>query len=105
MSDDAKIGNGFCGDNTLLLCPVCGDGYLHHRTTTDYAREHEDCDIGRITTVTKNAVITGHGTMENNPSTRRDGLLLSFECESGCNVPCLCIAQHKGSTAIYWSDK
>ncbi len=38
-----------------------------------------------------------------NPSDRRQGMIIRFECENcGPNGIELCIAQHKGNTIVHW---
>jgi len=109
---------GVCGPYgsetaSILACPVCGEGYLHHLDTIVYSRDGEDQD-GKVTVVYGSGA-TGNGPfcMESNPSRRRDGLRITFYCEccgsGSANLQTamptgmhLCILQHKGSTYMYW---
>jgi hypothetical protein len=86
-----------------LKCPSCGGEYLHHQKVTTYAR-HEDAEHVLMTTAHKYTATTEHveNDTSGNPSSRRDGIVVTFECEH-CGVPsALAIAQHKGSTLVYW---
>lgn len=87
-----------------LLCPACGSNYLHHGTVTVFSNE-EDAPETTITEVSAAGVTTvrrapraGSGT----PSSRRDGLLIRFECEECHGDFELAIAQHKGNTQVAW---
>jgi len=92
-----------------LLCPRCGDSYLHHRGVVTYDRS-EDSE-----TVLKTSVEVGKTTVQlvaqaesGNPSSRRDGLVIQFWCENcgggddGKSVIELTLAQHKGETEVAW---
>jgi len=101
-----------------LICPNCGETYLHQ---TDVAIFHrvEDGDQVKVTTITEDgvheAVIANDVSL--NPSSRRHGLRISFWCEhcdggltdeerengvTSNQVPDLAIYQHKGITFIEW---
>ena len=92
-----------------LLCPRCGNSYLHHRGVVAYDRS-EDAE-----TVLKTSVEVGKTTVQlvaqadsGNPSSRRDGLVIQFWCENcgggddGSSVIELTVAQHKGETEVAW---
>ena len=92
-----------------LLCPRCGNSYLHHRGVVAYDRS-EDAE-----TVLKTSVEVGKTTVQlvaqadsGNPSSRRDGLVIQFWCENcgggddGSSVIELTLAQHKGETEVTW---
>jgi hypothetical protein len=92
-----------------LLCPRCGNSYLHHRGVVAYDRS-EDAE-----TVLKTSVEVGKTTVQlvaqadsGNPSSRRDGLVIQFWCENcgggddGSSVIELTLAQHKGETEVAW---
>ncbi len=92
-----------------LLCPRCGNTYLHHRGVVAYDRS-EDAE-----TVLKTSVEVGKTTVQlvaqaesGNPSSRRDGLVIQFWCENcgggddGSSVIELTLAQHKGETEMAW---
>lgn len=84
-----------------LLCPKCGEGWLHQREVNVYFRDKEDAALGTNASVTKEAVYTTR-RQEDNPSTRRDGFTATFQCEICQRYVKLCFAQHKGHTNIRW---
>jgi hypothetical protein len=103
-----------------LACPRCTAANLHHECVTIFSRiprpdnldedgsaHTEDGglvlkteiagDEGRAPSVKS---IVSHG--RNNPSARRNGLVIRFSCE-GCDArPLLAIWQHKGTTMLEW---
>jgi hypothetical protein len=90
-------------DTSNLLCPRCNEAYLHHRTVRVYDRgENED-----LTTVTavNDGLVASHLYPSKglpNPSARRDGIAINFECEICSGGITLTLAQHKGHTLIGW---
>ena len=87
--------------NDVILCPYCGDGYLHHKRVVIYHRYGEDSKDGLAVTVTSEGLAT-NGDISENPSSRRDGLVIHFECENCDNTPILAVSQHKGTTSLHW---
>jgi hypothetical protein len=90
-------------DPTWLTCPHCRGNNLYHGSVTVFSRERED---GPVTarTVTDHGVYRSEGWAvdDANPSSRRGGCTIAFECEA-CNVTSeLTIAQHKGVTILKW---
>jgi hypothetical protein len=87
-----------------LLCPICGGSNLHQGAVKHYARTFEDDPFGMLTVVTGNTVVTSSGvTMDQSPSTRRDGIRIEMACEAcGDLITDLAIYQHKGVTYITW---
>lgn len=91
--------------NQVLTCPACGEGNLHHRTVTIYDRNEDGPET--VTTVHRNETVpsvTGGapGSGGDNPSERRHGLSIAFECEHCHVVPELTLAQHKGTSILEW---
>ena len=97
------------GEGSSLLCPRCGNNYLHHRGVAAFDRS-EDAE-----TVLKTSVEVGKTTVQlvaqadsGNPSMRRDGLVIQFWCENcgggddGSSIIELTLAQHKGETEVAW---
>ena len=95
-----------------IVCPNCGNGYLHHESVGIWDRG-EDAVNGKI------LLISGIGDWNNkplsftfadenemtwNPSPRRGGIRIQFSCECCSAVPVLAIYQHKGCTNIEWTD-
>lgn len=108
MKLDKIISTRDAGSVTDLICPRCGADNLHHLGVAVFDR-NEDAPLTVKTLVegatVAVAVLASEGSA--NPSSRRDGLAIQFECE-GCgggtneDVIELTIAQHKGSTEIGW---
>lgn len=109
---------------TCLVCPGCGEDFLHQGEVTVYNRERDESETGAAVTVStsefkgppnykggppstreRTAVTIGQDVSKaaGNPSDRRQGLKIAFECEVGCTAN-LTIIQHKGNTVIEWAD-
>ena len=103
-------------DGDMLKCPKCSENYLHHRNTTIFERSEDD----KLTTVIAQSEHEAHVSSfpsadTCNPSSRRNGILIEFQCEQchydygdaspeggyeGCFR--LAIIQHKGNTFVEW---
>ncbi len=103
MKAEVKVDN--VGTNlSNLVCPSCDEPYLHQGIVEVYNR-HEDDDLVRCTVVDHGNVFsqTVPNKTSNNPSNRRQGLIIHFECEHcGDTDLQLRIAQHKGYTFMDW---
>mgnify|MGYP006289034227 CR=1 FL=1 len=87
-------------DNTWLVCPDCGDNYLHHQSITVYNR-YEDAKETRVTHLGTNMDGFTSGDPDSmtsatvnsddcdNPSSRRHGLQIRFWCETCGSKPTL----------------
>jgi hypothetical protein len=87
-----------------LLCPQCNEGYLHQGMVEVYNRQ-EDAEQVRATIVDGSDVLshTLPNEKSNNPSSRRTGVIIHFECEHCDDTDLkLRIAQHKGITLMDW---
>ena len=85
--------NGYAAE---LVCPSCGNNYLHHEQVEMFDCG-EDAKHGLHVTV-GGGYVTTDTSLEGNPSARRHGLKIQFECE-GCEAkPTMSIYQHKGNT-------
>ena len=89
----------------ILVCPRCHDShsYLHHGRVTVYDRREDDprpikIEVAGGAALIKRVDSDGSG----NPSSRRDGLAIHFECEICGLTSELTIAQHKGQSLIGW---
>ena len=100
-----------------LQCPRCSGENLHHQSVELFNR-HEDAEQGDHITiavpeslgwedefglprpVTKSSM---DSNMKNNPSSRRTGVVINFCCEGCGHDLTLNIAQHKGTTEMYWN--
>ena len=82
-----------------MNCPTCGFECVHITgvevfTRGDDREEHTHTTVDMLSNETSVKQIRGYGR---NPSGRRDGLILSGHCETGCKFE-IEIAQHKGNT-------
>lgn len=89
-------------DDHMLKCK-CGSINLHQRTIGIY-NCHEDQSTGTHVEVDWDKV-TVDKSMVGNPSPRRHGISISFECEQCGDEPILNIYQHKGTTYMEWEVK
>jgi 5-methylcytosine-specific restriction endonuclease McrA len=85
------------GDDVILQCPNCREGYLHHDKVEVYFRKEEDSEDGVNVYVDRNGILRRKG-MRWNPSSRRDGVRICFYCEICDKITTLVIYQHKGNT-------
>jgi len=92
----------FSNDNPeLLCCPFCGDSYLHQGQVEVFNRLSEDAPSVAVTI--NGAEIPYLGAAGRNLSSRRQRLLIYFECEFCGPLPLsLGIWQHKGGTFVRW---
>ena len=92
-------------DDGVLISP-CGSHNIHQTRIDVYART-EDQPSMRHTSVHNIAGDTASQTVpctSDNPSLRRQGLVLEFTCEGCEDTHHLSIAQHKGLTHTRWID-
>ena len=89
-------------DSTNLLCPACQGSYLHHGTVIVYDRASEDAPSYAIVVDREGALLTEGAEATRNPSSRRHGVAIRFECENCDTVSELTLAQHKGCTHLEW---
>ena len=94
------------GDQSDLLCPRCHDrGNLHHRRVEVFYRA-EDARAVRLIAIEAGQIIA-LGDVPNdwsaNPSLRRDGICIHFDCEQCGDGLIFNVAQHKGNTFLSWT--
>ena len=89
-------------DGSELLC-VCGSNNLHQESVKVFWRESEDSSQGTFFE-SKGNYFNKHINPNDNPSNRRDGLLIRFSCECCSSEPELAIYQHKGTTYVEWQS-
>lgn len=99
MSKVVKVEDG------MLICPECDGNNLHHADVSVFNRQEDD-EMVMATHVMGSPQTTMTSRVKNthsqNPSSRRHGLIIEFECEH-CDVrPKLQISQHKGNTIMGW---
>lgn len=93
MKNFMKNDNGF-----LLCCPKCESYYTHHEKIEVFNRS-EDEKQGLHVVVENDKVLQGNDITDN-PSTRRQGILVHFYCEMCKKLSSLSIIQHKGQTLL-----
>jgi hypothetical protein len=99
-----KIELETCGALSLnvLLCPSCGENNLHQTSASVYFRDKEDSNEGNFVHLNNKYIEKIDNRL--NPSERRDGILIAFECEHCEADPHLTIVQHKGATYLEWQS-
>lgn len=85
------------GEN--LRCPSCFSEYIWHHQVKVFSRDCQDGDGICVETLNGASVFVTKN-MSENPSIRRDGVLVRFSCEECGRVSKLTIAQHKGIAII-----
>ena len=88
-----------------LECPHCGNSNLHQTDIRVWDREEDAKDCLYVAVVNKQAWIVPVSANIGNPSPRRQGMSVKFDCEHCSNMPVLNIYQHKGFTYIEWEMK
>lgn len=89
----------------LLVCPRCGDTYLHHHAVKVFERVAEDAG-GSVTLVEGLRVSTRPAERGEIPH-RRNTVRIAFTCEFCDSEDRVCrmaleIEQHKGLTCMRW---
>lgn len=103
MKAEVRVEN-LSTDLSNLVCPSCDDAYLHQGMVEVYNRPEDD-NLVRCTVIDGSDVLshTIPNAKSNNPSTRRTGIVIHFECEHCADIDFkLRIAQHKGFTLMDW---
>jgi len=89
-------------DDDVLCCGSCGEPWgLHQGDIAIYLR-NEDQKEGLCVTTKGFSVKIDRTLSQGNPSSRRQGLVIQFECELCSGDTSLLISQHKGRTFIEW---
>ena len=94
--------NASFNDDDILPCPQCGGWHLHQERVEVFTREHDDAPSQVIVVDDSKISIK---LVNENPSSRREGLLIFFSCEEcrfGHKGAALAIYQHKGNTYVNW---
>lgn len=104
-----ECGNGTSPDD--LLCPHCGDQYIHQINVEIFSCT-EDAPNGDHWNIPITDMSYSSGKpfkhddrLVGNPSARRSGLKIQFACECCGRDSYLNIAQHKGTTEISWTKR
>lgn len=88
----------------ILCCPRCGGDNLHHGSVQVFNRRQEDGPSSAVLIPIREGPRVG--APSDNPSARRNGLLINFFCETCGEAPAedltLEVIQHKGNTFVRW---
>lgn len=87
----------------VLGCPACKEGWLHQKEVVVYFRGEDEAHGISVTVSDGGVSASSNGSQENNPSFRRDGLGVEFECETCHEKPVFQMVQHKGNTYLGWA--
>ena len=85
------------GEDFSFLCPHCGSEYMHHVKIDIFERDEDDKE-GINICIKKDVHIDK--CLTKNPSNRRNGLIIHFDCEGCHKKTALNFAQHKGKTLV-----
>ena len=85
-----------------LLCPACGEDYLHQQGVRILQRFREDGDGTEVVVLSAHRVQMQPLAAAEIPG-RRDSIEISFTCEHCDAIPALWISQHKGRTFLEWA--
>lgn len=81
--------------NNPLICTNCGHDYLNFRNIEIFVREKED-DINCKHVVVNNQYVHVDSNISGNPSERRNGLTVRFNCENCRHITGLNVFEDKG---------
>lgn len=106
LSHSLKIKTTPNAEESDLHCPRCDGQHLHHSRIIAFDRDEDAADVTRVEVVGSKVAMDRIANADTeNPSSRRDGVVITFWCEN-CGDDKLIrlnIAQHKGSTQMSWS--
>ena len=85
--------------DNVFHCPHCGKQYLHHYRV-DVFECDEDEETGLHVRVDRDKRLVCDSDLRQNPSARRHGLTVRFQCEICAGYCALEISQHKGNTFV-----
>lgn len=88
-------------DDVVLMCPCCEGGYLHQSDVMVFNPDGEYCNTAHVYYDGGTRTQRVPPDMSMNPSRERQGMIVTFDCETGC-TPRLNIYQHKGCTLVEW---
>jgi len=100
MHDEVQI-----DEDGNLYCP-CGSSYLHQTNIKVFQREEDAKDGFHVEIDMEEGVKIDNKVINwSNPSPRRQGIIIEFDCENCDAFPQLLIYQHKGQTIIGWHNQ
>ena len=85
-------------DHWKMVCPYCGDDYVHHTGVRAFERDYEDGPSRALSTEDPDPRWIADD-LNLNPSSRRNGLYIDFWAECG-HEWILAFYQHKGQTFL-----
>ena len=88
------------GVTDRLCCPQCNSIYIHQGRVEIFFRR-EDAKTGRYISADFDDIQLNSNLL-NNPSPRRQGMLIHFNCEECGKNHKLAMYQHKGETYMDW---
>jgi len=94
------------GNCAVLRCPRCRGDFDHlHQGRVEVFERREDAERVCRTTVDRKTTDLDYlpNDESGNPSSRRQGLRIHFECEGCGDGLILNIGQHKGQTLVDWT--
>lgn len=86
----------------VAQCAHCKSDYLHHHSVRIFRREQEDSSIGTFISFSPadGVNVLPRTGMKENPSGRRDGIVILCDCEECSKTTYILIWQGKGQTFI-----
>lgn len=87
------------GRESRLLCPWCGGSGMHHISVDVVNRKQEDAVFGLKVHVEEMS-FAAKDSLDGNPSPRRNGMTIQFNCELCGENSVLSLYQHKGETFL-----
>lgn len=87
----------------FLLCPSCGQEFLHSGRVLVFDRQEDAEETSLV--IVDSGTVSAHpvsSAESANPSSRRHGIAIEFECETCVAILQLTLAQHKGHTIARW---
>jgi len=95
---NSKWNEGIEVNSDGMVCPSCGESYLHHEEVEVFEREEGRKNVLHVSV--KDGGIEVDDDMEGNPSSARGGVLIHFWCEICHAKTVLSFSQHKGATHV-----
>lgn len=85
--------------SAVLNCRHCGNPTLHANRIDVYNRK-EDEETGQHVTISPDTLVAIDRDLTGNPSPRREGMTMTFDCELCDYKTKLHVFQHKGAVSL-----
>lgn len=95
-----RLSTDACDGYAALICPRCNSEHLHQGRVEIYDRSEDETKGLRVAVENRQATVDT--AMTGNPSGRRQGVRIHFDCEICEGLSALTIVQHKGNTFFAW---